>query len=154
MGGPLRRANIEEALKVPKSHLRRWLESLEPLRSRDTQARKASYYSRADLGFLFVVKMLVDAGLDIEQIQPISQQLYNVIAKPAGTNIQQVVRLHFSKEWKLSGTPAPESLQLDIPVWAASAAADAYWVGGASPQHVINLGVTAIGPRPRTVNRG
>lgn len=154
MRGPLRRAIIEEALQVPKTHLRRWLESLEPLCSRETQARKASYYSRTDLGFLFVVKMLVEAGLDIDQLRPISRQIYNLVGKPAGANARQVITLHFSDGWRLNGAPAPESLQLHIPVWAASAAADAYWVGEWSPQQSINLGVSAIGARPRVVNRG
>ena len=151
--GPLRRANVEQALQVPKTHLRKWLETFEPLCSRETQARKASYYTRTDLGFLFLVKMLVEAGFDISQLQTISLQLHALMGRPVEADSRKVATLHFSEGWHVGGTPPPESLTLQIPVWAASAAADAYWVGESSPQQNMNLGVSPVRAGRRAVRR-
>jgi MerR HTH family regulatory protein len=126
---PLRRTALEEALQTSKHRLRRWLETLEPLCSREMRERSAAHYSRTDLGFLFMVMMLADAGLDMAQLKSISRQLHKLIAGPVTAGIKQVVVLHYDNGWHVDGEPGEGCLTLRLPLWVAREAADRYWSG-------------------------
>lgn len=144
MSPPLRRTAIAEALQIERPQLRRWLEALEPFCSRETRERSAALYSRTDLGFLFVVKMLVDAGFDLERLKPIAAGLYKRMSTPGNAKVAREAVLQFATEWTLDARPVPGRLTLTIPLWAAAEAADRFWTGGAPIQQVMSLGVTSV----------
>ncbi|MFO1315463.1 MAG: MerR family transcriptional regulator [Burkholderiales bacterium] len=153
MSPPLRRAALAEALQIEKPQLRRWLEGLEPFCSRETRERSAALYSRTDLGFLFVVKMLVEAGFDLEQFKPISAALYKRMATPGNAKAARDVVLQFTTKWTLDARPAVGCLTMTIPLSAAAEAADRFWTGGAPVQQVMSLGVASVGTRSRSTRR-
>lgn len=110
-------------------------------------------YSRTDLGFLFVVKMLVDAGFNLEQLKPIAAALYKRMSAPGNAKVARDAVLQFAAEWTLDARPVAGRLTMTIPLWAAAEAADRFWTGGAPVQQVMSLGMTSVGSKSRSTRR-
>jgi hypothetical protein len=137
---------LEVALGAPKHRLRQWIEKLPPLSTRTTHARSAGEFYVADLRFLFVIKSLVEAGIGLEALVPVSEALHRTVQQPAETGQYPVISLFYRNCWQLEATNEADTLVLHIPLRPAWEAVDAFLGTSTSPmQHVIGLGLTSIG---------
>ena len=150
----LKRAALESALSVTPHQLRVWVRDLTPFANRTTKERCANEYSLADLAFLFVVKMLTEAGFGIDKIKPISEDLYKAILRPVSAGHRQSVRLHERGGWSITSKTDGQSVSIEVPIWKAWDSVNQISDADVTPrQGEMKLGVTDISRRPRATGR-
>lgn len=113
-------SEIEQLLSASEHHVRSWVENLEPLASKERQARSATRFTPAEVLFLAVVSKLHDAGVTWKHLAPISQPLFQMLRKPQSIGKTDVLVLwKTTKGWQFVGTPDPACVIVQVPVWDA-----------------------------------